>query len=124
MTSIEQSAAAMARYVAELEGRVAELETARDVLLADQRRLLYLASTAICNWGRGDRAGYELGSLHFESARGAIRPDDFRKAIDAAMAGPCPTCHGSGLVTIRGMCGGVEMDCDDQPCPECAEGGR
>jgi hypothetical protein len=88
---------------------------------ADQRRLLYLASTATMNWGHRERAGYTLDPLQFESARDVIRPDDFRRAIDAAMTGPCPTCHGSGLVTIRGMCGGVEMDCDDQPCGECAD---
>lgn len=33
----------------------------------------------------------------------------------------CATCGGSGLVTVRGMCGGVEMDCDDQMCGECAQ---
>jgi hypothetical protein len=31
----------------------------------------------------------------------------------------CSECKGTGLTTIRGMCGGVEMDCDDQPCPYC-----
>lgn len=39
----------------------------------------------------------------------------------AHVAGVCERCHGSKLVTIRGMCGGVEMDCDDQPCPECED---
>jgi hypothetical protein len=61
----------------------------RDALLADQRRLLYLASTASMNWGHRERAGYTLDPLQFESARDVIRPDDFRRAIDAAMAGPC-----------------------------------
>lgn len=37
------------------------------------------------------------------------------------LAGECAKCGGSGLVTIRGMCGGVEMDCDDQPCPDCED---
>lgn len=31
----------------------------------------------------------------------------------------CEECHDTGLTTIRGMCGGVEMDCDDQPCWAC-----
>jgi hypothetical protein len=56
---------------------------------ADQRRLLYLASTATMNWGHRERAGYTLDPLQFESARDVIRPDDLRRAIDAAMAGPC-----------------------------------
>ena len=33
----------------------------------------------------------------------------------------CPHCKGTKLTTIRGMCGGVEMDCDEQPCGFCAD---
>ncbi len=36
----------------------------------------------------------------------------------------CKHCGDTGLTTIRGMCGGVEMDCDDQPCPHCSESRR
>ena len=32
----------------------------------------------------------------------------------------CEECHGTKLTTVRGICGGVEMDCDDQPCPYCS----
>lgn len=33
----------------------------------------------------------------------------------------CEMCHGTKLTTVLGMCGGVEMDCDDQPCPLCQD---
>lgn len=83
-----------------LKARLAELESLlatrnqqnaaafadRDALLADQRRLLYLASTASMNWGHRDRAGYTLDPLQFESAREGVDPDDLRKAIDEQMA--------------------------------------
>ena len=83
-----------------LQARVRELEA-----------LLREARTAIAT----DRNGWPI-----EFERGEHPTID---KIDAALkpAEQCPRCHGSKLVTIRGMCGGVEMDCDGQPCPECTE---
>lgn len=39
----------------------------------------------------------------------------------AICSGTCEECGGTGLTTIRAMCGGVEMDCDDEPCWACRE---
>lgn len=33
----------------------------------------------------------------------------------------CERCNGSGLVSIKTWPGGIEVDNDDQPCPECAD---
>ena len=33
----------------------------------------------------------------------------------------CDHCHDTRETTVVAMCGGVEMDCDDQPCPWCAD---
>ena len=47
--------------------------------------------------------------------------NDRMRAKLLELAGECANCNGTNKVTIRGMCGGVEMDCDDQPCPDCKD---
>lgn len=36
-------------------------------------------------------------------------------------AAACAECEGSGLVTIKTWPGGIEVDNDDQPCPDCQD---
>ena len=38
-----------------------------------------------------------------------------------ALAKECIRCHGTGLRTLNYVRDGIEMDADDQPCPDCAE---
>jgi hypothetical protein len=41
--------------------------------------------------------------------------------MDASPAPTCPRCHDTGTTTLRAMAGGVEMDCDEQPCWSCLD---
>jgi hypothetical protein len=36
-------------------------------------------------------------------------------------ANECGGCDGTGLVSIKTWVGGIEVDNDDQPCPDCAD---
>lgn len=42
-------------------------------------------------------------------------------ALARQYASECGDCNGTGLVTITTWPGGIEVDNDDQPCPDCAD---
>lgn len=82
---------------------------------------LQVAHAALLNimatWERGGRSSTADGERMYNMASEAL------EAI-GPLPPVCDRCGDTKLVTLRGMCGGVEMDCDDQPCPECEDMGR
>lgn len=71
------------------------------------------------------RKGWSKSAVLEEAAAALIASQAARIAeLEAGIrkwASECGECRGSGKTTVRGMCGGVEMDCDDQPCPDCED---
>lgn len=81
------------------------------------------AETMVWNWNPETR---ERGSLigQDEDCEGSIRThqmvvDRLHRTGLVEIPEACERCNGSGLVSIKTWPGGVEVDNDDQPCPEC-----
>jgi hypothetical protein len=98
MTSIEQSAAAMARYVAELEGRVAELEAERDRMRAEvvaARELWAHLKDLRDPWGEYQDAYVGMGLLKRVAIPAGTPEEERCEDCD----GECEWCyHDSGVI--------------------------